>query len=572
MTVNFSGYSNYKDFFKKAGISNPAQDFAPAAVPVAAQQQNTLASVRVGDVETEKDKNNKKLFGIIGISVGSVLLLGIIGLFTLSKGFSGNIARKLTKVSESAKRKIYDLSVQSKELTTSQKMQVRLNKNIEHCADALQATSNISAVKDSLMYHWIKKLHLGKFADSVNNFFKNKLVLKTKNNAYKSAEYAAIDFCNYLEKIAREKNDPELAKKAQQIMSEFMENFSAQKHTARTEKAWESMAGLHDEVYNALFKKEGGFFKNLKQLRSYVTTDLIAKERNSVFKKVNVSKSHITNSLSDVNTAIKQALADLKISINPENKKALEIVKDITKIIESNKSLSGKGEESARRILFEKIRANLDELLEITKKDLKNPADFGAAKNRIEKFREVLSENYYKKGLAQEVITDVKNLFAKEGGRDSLAYKQAVKYMEKMNSRLNTAINHENTAYEKLAELRVGSAPTDLLGILGPTALGTLLVVNSKDTDERISKTLTQGIPILGGVATTYYGTIRGFTGAKNLILGLTTGYLLNVIGSKTDELVKKYRTEQTKLKKAFESFTKLQKTQNQDKQTTTAG
>ena len=69
----------------------------------------------------------------------------------------------------------------------------------------------------------------------------------------------------------------------------------------------------------------------------------------------------------------------------------------------------------------------------------------------------------------------------------------------------------------------------------------------------RISKTLTQGIPILGGVATTYYGTTRGFTGAKNLILGLVTGWLLNVIGTKTDELVKKYRFEQHKLKAAFE-------------------
>lgn len=566
MSVNFSSYSSYKDFFKKAGVSEPAK--VPVPEPSSAAQ-NSIPAVKVGSVETESDnKNNKKLFGIIGISVGSVLLLGIIGLFTLSKGFSGNVARKLTRISESAKRKIYELSVQSKELTASQKFQVHLNKNIQHAADALQATSNISAVKDSLMYQWLKKLHLGKFADSVNNFFKNKLVVKTKNNAYKSAEYAAIDFCNYLEKIAKQKNDPALAARARQIMSEFMHNFSAEKHIARTEQAWESMSGLQDDVYNTLFKKKGGFFKNMKQLHSYVTTDIIAKERNSVFKQVNASKSHITNAMTDVNANIKQALADLKISINPENNRALEIVKDITKNIESNKSLSGITEESSRKFLFEKIRTNLDELLEIAKKDLKNPADFEAAKNRIEKFREVLSENSYKKGLAQEAITDVKNLFAKEGGRDSIAYKQAVKYMENMNSKLNTAISHENIAYEKLAELRVGSAPSDLLGILGPTALGTLLVVNSKNKDERISKTLTQGIPILGGVATTYYGTIRGFTGAKNLIIGLTTGYLLNVIGTKADELVKKYRTEQKKLKKAFESFTKLQKSQNQDNQT----
>ena len=66
-----------------------------------------------------KKNNNlgrRKLFGIIGISAGSVLLLGIIGLFTLSKGFSGNVARRLTKISEDAKRKYTNLPPNPKNL------------------------------------------------------------------------------------------------------------------------------------------------------------------------------------------------------------------------------------------------------------------------------------------------------------------------------------------------------------------------------------------------------------------------------------------------------------------------
>ena len=70
-------------------------------------------------------------------------------------------------------------------------------------------------------------------------------------------------------------------------------------------------------------------------------------------------------------------------------------------------------------------------------------------------------------------------------------------------------------------------------------------------------------MPILGGVGVTYYGTVRGYTGAKNLVLGLGSGWILNIIGTKVDEYVKKYRGEQKKLKSAFESWTKLQKTQN---------
>lgn len=561
MSVNYSGNNPYKVFFQQTGVYNPVNNAESKTGQKPAPQQ-TMASVMVGDVSSDNEKNNnsgrRKLFGIIGISAGSVLLLGIIGLFTLSKGFSGNVARRLTKISEDAKKKIYELTAQSKELTSSQKMKLKIHKTVQHGADALQASSNISAVKDSLMLHMLKKLHIDSAIDKINNVFK-KITLKTKNNSYKTAEYSVIDFCNYLKDIAKQKNSPELAQKAKQIMSEYMRHFSSEQHIKRSENAWQKMSGLHDEVFNALFKKEGGFFRNLKQMRSYVTTDLIAKDRKVVFDNVNASKAKISNSLSDVNTNIKQALNNLKISVNPNNKKAVNIVKEISSILESHRALSGTGEKEGRKILFGKIQLLLDELATVAGGDIKSKEALKLANERIERLRAALSENSYSKGYAQEAVTTVKHLFEQEGGRNSEAYKKAVKYLEKMNTDLNTAIRHENNAYEKLAELRVGSAPADILGILGPTVLGTALVVNSKDTDERISKTLTQGIPILGGVATTYYGTTRGFTGAKNLILGLVTGWVLNVIGSKTDELVKKYRVEQNKLKAAFESFTKLQ-------------
>ena len=560
MSVNYSSNSPYKDFLSQTGIYNPVN--SSQAKFKAYNSTYVPASVKVGDINTQEDNNRnskrRKLFGIIGISAGSALLLTIIGFFTLSKGFSGNVARKLTKISENARKKIYELTAQSKELTSSQKMKLKLHKSIQHGADVLQASSNISAVKDSLMLHWLKKLHIDKTIDKVNNIFK-KITLKTKNNAYKSAEYSVIDFCNYLEGIARKKHSPELAQKAKQIMNEYMENFSSAQHIKRSETAWANMSGLHDEVYNTLFRKHGGFFRNLKQMRSYVTTDIIAKDRKIVFDRVNMAKSKISNSLNDVNTNIKSALNDLKISVNPENKQSVEIVKEISKILESHKTLNGVSEKETRKMLFAQIQCLLDNLSDIARKDIKNQDALKLANTRIEKLRVALSENSYNKGYAQDAVTTIKHLFEKEGGRDSAAYKKASKYLDKMNTKLNTAIRQENNAYEKLAELRVGSAPADILGILGPTVLGTVLVVNSKDTNERISKTLTQGIPILGGVATTYYGTTRGFTGVKNLTLGLVTGWLLNVIGSKTDEYVQKYRVEQNKLKTAFESFTKMQ-------------
>ena len=564
MTMN-SINNTYKSFLNTLGV---------AKTPYFRQQSIPAVSVNVGDVNATQNtaasntqtqdnqgSSRKKLFGIIGISVGSALLLTVIGLFTLSKGFSGNVARRLRKISDGAKKAIYDLTTQSQELTESQKIKLGLHKGVQHFADAMQASSNISAIKDSAMLKLLKKMRLQPMVNSVDRFFKNKLILKTKNVAYNEAEYATIQFCNYLEKLAKQKNAPELAQKAKQIMADYSAKFSAPNHIKRSEEAWESMQGLHSDVYNRLFKPKGGFFKNLKQFRSYITTDLIAPRRNVIDREIRQAKAGISNNLTDVNGAIKEAFNDLKVSINPRNDKAVDIVKKINKLLEEGKNLKGATEAQTRARLFADIKVNLDELSGIAQKDIKDPNDLKLARQRIAKFYDIIKPDFYKKGLAQEAITDVKNMF--EQGAQSKEYQLAHKYMKTMNTKLNNAIYQEMNVYEKMAELAVGSAPSDILGILAPTALGVGMIVNADNKDERISKTLTQGVPILGGVGVTYYGTVRGYTGAKNLMLGLGSGWILNIIGTKVDEYVKKYRGEQQKLKSAFESWTKLQKTQN---------
>lgn len=525
------------------------------------QTQKPLASIVIDPPEATKPKqNNKKLFGIIGISVGSVALLSIITFFTITKGFSGNIGKKLKHISDKAKKVIFDLTTQQQHLTETQKIKLRISKFVKNCADGLQASSNISAVKDSATLKIMQKLKLQKIADKINLFFKDKLVLKNKNIAYNEAEIATINFCNYLDKIAKNNELPELAQKAKEILTQYEKKFSTPQHIKRSEETWKSLNSLHNKVYEALFKQKGGFLKNIKQLKSYITADLIAPRRTMVLKDLNTAKSNISNNLTDVNNNIKLAFNELKTSVNPKNIKAVKLMKELTELIDQTKTLKGINESQNREKLFKLITTQLNELLEISKNDISNTKDFEIAKQKIYKLNELINPDSYKKGLAQEAVTIIKNIT--KDGTKSPEYKLAIKLMNKMNTKLNSAIWQENNAYEKLAELAVGSAPADVFGILWPTALGTALVVTADGKNERISKTLTQGIPILGGVGVTYYGTVRGYTGVKNLILGLASGYLLNLIGTKADELVKKYQHQQNKLKTALDSLAKLQKTQ----------
>ena len=58
------------------------------------------------------------------------------------------------------KNTIYDLSNETKKLTLSQKLKLQLSKGLQPITDALQASSNISAIKDSLFHKILKKFHL----------------------------------------------------------------------------------------------------------------------------------------------------------------------------------------------------------------------------------------------------------------------------------------------------------------------------------------------------------------------------------------------------------------------------
>ena len=562
MTINFNTNQTYNKFFKQAGITTTAKNETQTNNNITENKEKSVASVKVGNI-ADDNKNKRQLFGIIGISAGSILLLGIIAISLLSKGFSGNLATKFREISEKAREKVLELTSQTKNLSITQKIKLRFNKSIQQTAEAMQASSNISALKDSFTLHWLKKLKMEKIIDKINHFFK-KITLKTKNQSYQNAEYSVVEFSNYLKTLASQypktKESAELTEKADSIIKQYMEHFSSSKHIQRSNETWNSLKNLHEEVYGKLFKE--GFWKNFKSLRSYVTTDLIAERRENIHINNIIQKSKISNSLGDVETNFKQAFFKLIMDIKPGNNEAINAIKEISKLLNKNKTLKGIDESQKRKELFEIIKQELDKLCSSV--DNKH-----CTKHKIENLKRLLSPESYRKGLVQEALTEIKELF---GGKNSEIYKHAQKLAGNLNKKINNALTQENIVYEKLAEMQVGSAATDVVGILAPTALATFLIVDAKDKNERITKTLTQGIPIFGGIATTYYGTTRGFTGFKNLALGLSTGYLLNILGTETDKLVKKYMVEQEKLKKAFESFTKMQKNIiKQEKVTNTA-
>ncbi len=535
-------------------IQNPIQ-IKVSDIKVDEKKQKKVspaASVKVSDVEKETKSSG---FTIAGVSIGGALLLGVIGFACLSKGASGGLYRRIKKYSSDLKRKSYDLAADYKNLTLKQKFKLQFAKIMEPVTIALESSSNLNVIKDGFTMQVMKKLGMQKVVNSVNNVFKN-IVLKTKNNAYKDAELSNVRFCNYLEKLAKE--SPEKAKGLDKfgddIARAYYDNFSVQHHYKRSEDMWEALSDLHTRVWDSfkIFSKNDSIFNktNRKRLKSYMTMDMCEKERKDVLKVLKDNKQIISNNIADNHHLLKESLNNFKIHVNPKDAQAVSLMQKLESKIAQYEKLSGKTEKEQRTALCLEMK----ELTGTLKQHLKGDDSFNAD-SLISQFNSILDENKTGKGKVQEALTVLKEKF----GKDSKEYKKAKKLADEFNSNMNNAIATEMTAYEKLAELQMGSAPTDILGILAPAALGTALVINAKDKDQRITNTLTQGIPIIGGIGTAYYGTTRMLTGPTNMALGLISGALLSVIGSKVDEMYKNYQQRQHTLKSEFEALKKAQ-------------
>ncbi len=122
-----------------------------------------------------------------------------------------------------------------------------------------------------------------------------------------------------------------------------------------------------------------------------------------------------------------------------------------------------------------------------------------------------------------------------------LSLKNAVKSFDK-------SVNLEiGEFFDKVRDLEIGSAPTDILTVL--ISLGLIIRgLNYAPTDdEKTSVMLKSGIPIVGALITSIVSATKLVSGGKSLALGFISGILLNQAGILTDKL-------RLKIKRKFNS------------------
>ena len=98
-------------------------------------------------------------------------------------------------------------------------------------------------------------------------------------------------------------------------------------------------------------------------------------------------------------------------------------------------------------------------------------------------------------------------------------------------------------------DLKMGSAPTDILSILAAIGAIGVGLSKSENKDQQYSVLLKAGIPAVGAIATSLYFSASLVSGGRAMLYGGISGLLISKAGTMLDEYRKKHFPVKTQAK-----------------------
>lgn len=503
----------------------------------------TNTSIKLSVEKNDKKKDNKELG--MSLSLAIILLSTFIGGLMLSKGFQKNIFKYSSKIRDRIEYKF--------EKATLYKSNQKANfyklflKSINSFIKRTESINNITSLKDILFMKLMfktkptKKIH-EYISDCSEKISRNSIInsyKKTENN-FKDMNRIFDELDNYIlnkspDKIVEHKGKKytyrEIVEKAgthRKKANDLINDFISQKSMNNRYKYINDATGsLYSTFWEESFKDF--WTKNNKFKRKEMWQTFIAAEQ------VQGNKTHLTNEIAQVRKSLVFAKKDKIKLINkyieelddliPKNdKEGAEIIEKIkwyskySDGFQYNKSAFIKELDKLEK---HQVPCNIDKNLYKTRAGYKN--------SYIKTIKELMDEN--QRGDLREMMALYYKIvpyeLTKSGAADSV--KRAVKSFDK-------SVNLETIDFfDRIRDLRLGCAPTDVLTILISFLTLSFGLGYAKDKQERYSVMYKVGIPLLGGIATTMYTAAKLVSGGKSLALGVLSGIVLNRLGNITN-------------------------------------
>lgn len=493
--------------------------------------------------EEEKKENNHKLGKTIAISA---LVVGFGTLAVLSGGLNKGTAKLLNRWKLKLEQKMAKGSrFKNFYRFTAGKIDTFLAKT--------ESINNFTTLKDvafqRLMWgkdgsrSFTRKIHEG-----VTKFF-DRISRKTVNSSYSNTydKFAGLTeyFASVNEKIlSRRGNDPKYAniieninRRIATVNTNLDKGFGINARNERLKEIQKASDGLFEFFWDASLSDVRNF-KSKNMWQSFIAEDYLIPAKLQLGNRAGLLRQTITHDINDNYKATIKALDNIQKFVNPSDMSTNDILNSLRNNLNKYKKLSGKEEIVQRNELNKEIITNLrklgDNFTEMSSKYNYNSDAAKAISKYVSEVENIISKS--SKGELQEILTLYKGI---------LPHSEYLKLKAKVNSAiksLDKSIDIETIQYfDKARDLKLGSAPTDVLSILGAVGAVGYYLNKAESKDDKYSVSLRYGIPAIGAIATSLYCTARLVSGGKAMLFGLLSGWAMNKAGVVVDDARKKY-------------------------------
>ena len=326
-----------------------------------------------------------------------------------------------------------------------------------------------------------------------------------------------------------------LAQMEKDLMSLYKRNFSAKNVEAR----FSQFSDATDKVEQQFNRRGFFWFLSKDVLRSFVADSALLKGKNKIKSEVISHRREISYSLSDILKDLDEKLIEITKLIDYKDSSKLKFLINIRKDLEL---LAKSKDPTMLKLLNERLTDQINFLQDLVLKseDISNDSAQQILK-RLSEFKTIFGA---KQGKVEDILDIYRALLPKS------QYEKVKQSFKISVSSLDKSINTETEDFiNKLRDLTMGSAPTDIITVItGFLTLGYFLT-KSEDNRERASVSLKYGIPAMVGIGTSLYGNAKLFAGSKSMLFGFISMLLTNKLGEITNSVLEARWAQKDKLK-----------------------
>lgn len=492
---------------------------------------------------------------VIGLSIAGATVLTAAVLFFLLKGGPKSVSKGLQDLKIYFEKLLLESNLNTG--ASPNKILLYLYKSAEHAAKHTEAINNFTSFKDMLFKKIMGVTPLtAKLHSKITRTFE-KIGRQAVVNSYQATAGKMRETSVLSESIANKLlggNTYEVVEingikrtKAQwlsrirelnaEIGADYEKYFSSQALTPRYLSMKKVAQDLSDKF------KDMRIFWSTDSFTKFVAESEISAQKATISKTVQTYRNGLSYTIGDLSRNSNDLILDMVKLFGYKDSKNISKLAGIRAYIQ--KYLNGSTKDTT---LKQKIVNEISSLHNEIDVALKNKQIKGETADELfAKLNELRSSiDDFKEGKVQQILTIYKKLLPEKD------YELVEKSYKTSMESLDKSIGVEtNDFLSKLRDLTLGSAPTDLLTILGSFSVLGYHLGKSKDKDQRQSIALKYGFPALAGIGVSLYCNAKLFAGSKSLLIGATSTWILNRIGVWGDNKLKLFKQSKNDTKKA---------------------